>query len=293
MRTFTGSGVVTGAGSGIGRSIAHALSARGLGVVVADVELDAAEKVSAEIVAGGGRALAHQVDVRDLAAMNAMADRAEVEFGRTSVLVNNAGVTLRPFRASWDTNENDFRWMFDVNWWGVVHGHMAFVPRMLAGSGDRQIVNTASTAAIHPFAGHAAYSASKAAVDGFTIAVRAELEVAAQNFGASVLFPGPVKTRVTSSARLRPARDAEASASVRSWMDYLGAASNTPLVDTAEAVDDLPHRASHAAEVIDADAVGEIVMEGIERNLPYILTHPPHTDRLDARRDLLVAGEPR
>lgn len=292
MRTFTGSAVVTGAGSGIGRSIAHALATRGLGVVVADVELGAAETVSREIVAAGGRAIANQVDVRDLAAMEAMADRAESEFGPTSILVNNAGVTLRPFRASWDTNYDDFRWMFDINWWGVVHGHMAFVPRMLAASGERHIVNTASTAAIHPFAGHSSYSASKAAVDAFTIAVRAELEVATEGFGASVLFPGPIKTRITSSARLRPAGEAEVSTSVKPWSDYLADASRSKLIETADVEGELPQRASNPSEIIDADAVGGIVLDGIDRNQPYILSHPPHTDRITQRADQLLAAGP-
>ncbi|MGO4689699.1 SDR family NAD(P)-dependent oxidoreductase [Glaciibacter sp. 2TAF33] len=293
MRSFTGSAVVTGAGSGIGRSIAHVLAGRGLGVVVADVELAAAETVSGEIVAAGGRAIANQVDVRDLAAMEAMADRAEAEFGPTSILVNNAGVTLRPFRASWDTSYEDFRWMFDINWWGVVHGHMAFVPRMLAGSGERHIVNTASTAAIHPFAGHSSYSASKAAVDGFTIAVRAELEIAAEGFGASVLFPGPIKTRITSSARLRPAAESDASTSVKPWSDYTGDQASSKLIETADVEGELPHRASNSSEIIDADAVGGIVLEGIDRNQPYIMTHPPHEDRISLRRDQLFAAGPR
>ncbi len=292
MRTFTGSAVVTGAGSGIGRSIAHALAGRGLGVVVADVELAAAQAVSDEITAAGGRAIANQVDVRDLAAMEAMADRAESEFGPTSVLVNNAGVTLRPFRASWNTSYEDFRWMFDINWWGVVNGHMAFIPRMLAGSGDRQIVNTASTAAIHPFAGHSSYSASKAAVDAFTIAVRAELEVATEGFGASVLFPGPIKTRITSSARLRSSAEAAASTSVKPWSDYVDP-TRSELVETANVEGELPHRASNPGEVIDADAVGGIVLDGIDRNQPYIMTHPPHEDRITVRRDELLAAGPR
>ncbi|WP_167042205.1 SDR family NAD(P)-dependent oxidoreductase [Salinibacterium sp. ZJ454] len=293
MRSFTGSAVVTGAGSGIGRSIAHALATRGLGVVVADVELAAAEAVSSEIIAAGGRAIANQVDVRDLAAMEAMADRAEAEFGPTSILVNNAGVTLRPFRASWDTSYEDFRWMFDINWWGVVHGHAAFVPRMLAGSGERQIVNTASTAAIHPFAGHSSYSASKAAVDAFTIAVRAELEVATERFGASVLFPGPIKTRITSSARLRPTAEADASTSVKAWTEYTGDAARSKLIETANVDGELPHRASNSSEIIDADAVGKVVLDGIDRNQPYILTHPPHGDRITQRADELLAAGPR
>jgi NAD(P)-dependent dehydrogenase (short-subunit alcohol dehydrogenase family) len=262
-------------------------------VVVADVELAAAEAVSGEIAAAGGRAIANQVDVRDLAAMEALADRAEAEFGPTSILVNNAGVTLRPFRASWDTNYDDFRWMFDVNWWGVVHGHMAFVPRMLAGSGERHLINTASTAAIHPFAGHSVYSASKAAVDAFTMGARAELQVATEGFGASVLFPGPIKTRITSSARLRPTDAATASTSVKPWSEYLGDSTPSNLIETAGVDGELPHRASDPSEIIDADAVGDIVLDGIDRNQPYIMTHPPHVERITQRAEELLAAGPR
>lgn len=292
MREFSGSAVVTGAGSGIGRSIAHSMARRGLGVVVADVEADAARAVADEIIAAGARAIAHQVDVRDLAAVEGLADRAEREFGPTSVLVNNAGVTLRPFRASWDTNYDDYKWMFDINWWGVVHGHMAFVPRMLAASGARHIVNTASTAAIHPFAGHSSYSASKAAVDAYTMAVRAELEVATSDFGASVLFPGPIKTRITSSARLRTTHEAQASTTVKPWSDYLGTASTT-LIETANVEGELPRKATTPSEVIDADAVGDVVLAGMDRNQPYILSHPPHAERITRRRDELLAAGPR
>lgn len=288
MRDFHGSAVVTGAGSGIGRSIAHSLGARDLGVVIADVELAAAEAVADEIRSAGHRAVAHQVDVRDLEAVEALADRAEAEFGAVSVLANNAGVTLRPFRASWDTSYKDFRWMMEVNFWGVVHGHMAFVPRMLRGSGERHILNTASTAAIHPLAGHSSYSASKGAVDAFSIAVRAELET--QGIGVSVLYPGPIKTKITSSARLRPAAEAEASTSVKPWSDYVKGTSAT-LIETSNAGGELAHRARTPDQIIDADAVGDIVLAGIDRNQPFILTHPPRQDRIDQRRvELLAAG---
>jgi NAD(P)-dependent dehydrogenase (short-subunit alcohol dehydrogenase family) len=182
--------------------------------------------------------------------------------------------------------------MFDINWWGVVHGHMAFVPRMLAGHGERQIVNTASTAAIHPFAGHSSYSASKAAVDAFTMAVRVELEVAAEGFGASVLYPGPIKTRITSSARLRTTQEAAASTSVKPWSDYTDPA-GSKLIETADAQGELPHRAKNASEIIDADSVGATVLAGIDRNQPFILTHPPHVERISTRAEQLLTSGPR
>jgi len=93
--------VVTGAGSGIGRSISHALAQAGSDVVIADIELDAAQAVCGEIEAMGQRALAVQVDVAKQSAVHSLAEQAYQKFGKVSVLVNNAGVALRPFVSVW------------------------------------------------------------------------------------------------------------------------------------------------------------------------------------------------
>ncbi|KAL2802391.1 hypothetical protein BJX63DRAFT_437917 [Aspergillus granulosus] len=94
-----------GGASGIGRSIALTLAKAGCDVVVADIDLAGAEHVASEIGTLGCRGVAMKVDVSKLADVRAMAEKAYMEFGNITILVNNAGVTMRPFRALWDTSK--------------------------------------------------------------------------------------------------------------------------------------------------------------------------------------------
>lgn len=94
--------MVTGAGGGMGAAIAASFAARGTKVVVTDVELAAAENVAATIVKDGGEAIARRADVTSAEAMQALADEVYAIYGKVDLLCNNAGVTMRPFRAFWE-----------------------------------------------------------------------------------------------------------------------------------------------------------------------------------------------
>jgi NAD(P)-dependent dehydrogenase (short-subunit alcohol dehydrogenase family) len=136
--------VVTGSGSGLGKAIAERLAAEGMTVVIADNRLDAAEAAAAAIGQRGDRAVAMQVDVTDRASLEALADRIDAELGGASILVNNAGVVANtPIDAPDDHN---WRWIVDVNLFGVVMGVQTFLPRMIASGQDAHIVNVASLA---------------------------------------------------------------------------------------------------------------------------------------------------
>jgi NAD(P)-dependent dehydrogenase (short-subunit alcohol dehydrogenase family) len=138
--------VVTGAASGLGRGIAERFIAEGMTVVVADNRLDAAQTTAAEIGGDGGRAVAIEVDVTSRDSVVALADRVDREFGGASVLVNNAGVLS--FTPVGEPEERGWRWITDVNMFGVVHGVQTFLPRMLERGGEGHIVNVASLAGI-------------------------------------------------------------------------------------------------------------------------------------------------
>lgn len=282
--------VVTGAGSGIGRSIALALAKAGANVVVADVEEDAAAEVAREIVGAGSAALVVATDVSQLRAVEALADAAYEQFGSVEVLVNNAGVTMRPFRASWDTSYEDFQWMMNVNFWGVLHGHQVFVPRMRATAGRKHIVNTSSTASLVSMAGHSAYAATKSAVDGFSNVAREELKT--QNIGLTILHPGPVRTRVAASERLRPAGDRSDQRGVKPWTDYSPPDELYARVINAGAADGRgdPDQTGDPGEYITPTLVGGWVVQAIERNLPHVLTHPAPVQKIQKRVDEAVAG---
>ncbi|HSV79062.1 MAG TPA: SDR family oxidoreductase [Ramlibacter sp.] len=186
--------VVTGGGSGIGRSIALALADAGAHVAVADIQADKADAVATEVRARGVRALALACDVAKPDQVMQLADRAYEVFGRVEILCNNAGVSMRPYRGIAETTMEDWHVLYGVNLWGVVHGLQAFLPRMKRQPGEKHVVNTASLAGLVPMESHAIYSSSKAAVVNLSEALARE--VAPHGIGVTIFCPGPVPTNL-------------------------------------------------------------------------------------------------
>lgn len=195
---------------------------------------------------------------------------------------------MRPFRASWDTSYSDFQWMFGINWWGVLHGHHVFVPRMRETPGPKHIVNTSSLATLMDVAGHSAYQAAKGAVDGFSNSTREELKT--QNIGVSILYPGPVRTRIVTSERLRSAEDQSDNRGVKPWSEYVDK-STLPGPASGETKD--PSFTESPTQYINPSEVGRFVVEAILENKPHVLTHPIVVDILDNRREAIIAGQPK
>jgi NAD(P)-dependent dehydrogenase (short-subunit alcohol dehydrogenase family) len=283
------SAVITGGGSGVGLSIVRTLAARGVNVAIADIDESAAKAAAHEVAVPGIRAAAYQVDVSDLHQVECMADTAWGTFGGIDILVNNAGVTLRPFRASWDTSVEDFRWVMNVNWGGVMNGHLAFVGRMIDRGLPGHIVNTSSMASLMTIPGHSAYSASKAAVDAFSLCARDELSP--RRIGVSLLHPARVQTRISTSERVRPAAEQSANRTLQPWVDELHPPSRSQVKDTGTSGDEsLPATASDPFEAISPSRIGDLVVRGIELNLPHILTHPAPVDKLRTRVEQVIDG---
>lgn len=266
------SAVITGAGNGIGRSIALELGRLGTQVLIADLDGDAAVGVADEITAAGGTARSRKVDVTDSAAIEALADEAFSEFGRVDILHNNAGVTWRPFRAVWNATPADFRWLMEVNYFGVVNGITAFLPRMRAQEGRKQILNTSSMATISLTPGHGLYSAAKHAVDGLSDTLREELIDHKDDFGVTVLYPGQITTGI--GDRSREIRKLETGEDQSQGIAYVQ-------------VRDAKWAHNEPKEPTD---VGKQVVEAIRHNDPYCLTHPAPIEYLDARNKLWLQG---
>lgn len=188
--------VVTGGGSGIGRGLVRALAAEGMTVVVADIELEAAEAVATEV----GGVPAH-VDTSVYESVVALADLVYERFGAVHVLCNNAGVGI--VGSLTGTTLEDWRWIISVNVYGPIHGLLAFVPRMIEQKEPAHIVNTGSVSGLAPLPGLPAYSTSKFAVVGLSEAMHQEL--AEHGIGVTVICPGSVRTRILEAARNRPA----------------------------------------------------------------------------------------
>lgn len=194
--------VVTGAASGIGQGLAAKAASLGMRVVIADIDSNSLGSVENTLREQGATVLAVRTDVADYDSVIALADATYQRFGAAHVLFNNAGVLVDGL--SWERSVEDWRWSFDVNTMGVVHGIKAFVPRMLEGGEDGVVVNTASQAGliVGPFLGP--YTASKHAVVGISETLLYELNTLKAKVRAAVLCPGEVATKIWESERLRP-----------------------------------------------------------------------------------------
>jgi NAD(P)-dependent dehydrogenase (short-subunit alcohol dehydrogenase family) len=185
--------LVTGAGRGIGRAIAHRLSRDGYRVIAVDLDGDAAEKAATEV---GGRAAT--CDVTDPAAVRELSDSVP----ELAALVNNAGIFPPAPIAS--VSPDQFRTVMDVNVVGPLILTQAFLPQLTAAKGA--VVNIVSMAAKLPVPGTAAYSPSKAALLSLTKLCAVELASTGVRFNA--IGPGGVATEGTASVSADPAREA-------------------------------------------------------------------------------------
>lgn len=197
MRLNGRTAVITGAGGGIGRAIALSLARRGCHLAVVDVDqsglLETAELASESKV----RLSQHVVDVTDRAAIAKLPAEVKAAHDGVDVLVNNAGVALGGTFEQ--VSEEDFEWLFDVNFWGVVRMTRAFLP-LLQASNDARVVNLSSIFGLIAPPMQVPYASSKFAVRGFSEALRHELE--GTSIGVTVVHPGGVKTSIAQNARI-------------------------------------------------------------------------------------------
>jgi NAD(P)-dependent dehydrogenase (short-subunit alcohol dehydrogenase family) len=201
--------VITGSASGIGRAIAVSLARRGCSLALADVN-DAGVLETARMAESAQtdptnqtaprsalRISQHHLDVADRRAVAAFPQVVIAAHSGVDILVNNAGVAIGgTFEAA---SEEDFEWLFEINFWGVVRMTRAFLP-LLRKSDDARVVNLSSVYGLISPPGETAYSASKFAVRGFSNSLRHEL--ADSKVGVTVVHPGGVATSIADNARV-------------------------------------------------------------------------------------------
>src|SRR3954447_11468742 len=260
--------VVTGAASGIGFALAERFASAGLHVVAADVDDDALTTAAITLRTHGTDVLVHTVDVRDDHAVVGLAAAAVDHFGAVHVVCNNAGVST--MADPWSGPLAAWKWVFDVNVWGVLHGVRAFLPHLLEG-GRGHFVNTASMAGLAPGVG-AAYDASKHAVVALSEDLYLDLQAQLAPVGVSVLCPGWVRTNIV---------DAD-----RNWPADHGAvperAATTGLLE--------PHLRRAIAEGLTPAEVADHVAEAIAEDRFWVLPSPGWIDLAADRWDSILAG---
>jgi NAD(P)-dependent dehydrogenase (short-subunit alcohol dehydrogenase family) len=210
--------VITGAGDGMGRSLAHQLSAAGCHVAMCDIFDEPLAATKARCVDGalpGTRITTHLCDVSDESQMVRFAEevRSAHETDHVNLVFNNAGIggagsLFTDDRAGWERT-------FNVCWYGVYYGTRTFLPLLVAAD-EGHLINTSSVngfwASIGPDVSHTAYSAAKFAVKGFTEALITDLRLNAPHVSVSVVMPGHIGTGIAANSWAVHVGDAEADA---------------------------------------------------------------------------------
>lgn len=194
--------VITGAAQGIGAALALELGCRGCHLALADRDAAKLARTADAARALGVHVSEHVLDIADAAAVAELPQSVLTEHGRVNILVNNAGVALMGNVEQ--LHLDDFEWLFNINFWGVVRTTKAFLP-LLRQAPQAHLVNLSSVFGLIAPAGQGPYCASKFAVRGFTDALRHEL--ADSNISISVVHPGGIKTRIAHNSRRAAAFD--------------------------------------------------------------------------------------
>jgi NAD(P)-dependent dehydrogenase (short-subunit alcohol dehydrogenase family) len=263
--------VVTGAASGIGRSIAEHCARQGMKVVLADIEEPALTEAATALRARGATVLAVRTDVARPGDVDALARRTLDGFGAVHLLVNNAGVGAGS--SAWDSTLADWKWVIGVNLWGVIYGTHTFVPIMLGQKTDAHVVNVASVAGLVPVHLSAAYQVTKHAVVALSENTYYALKRQNAQVRVSVLCPGWVRTRIMDSERNRPA-DLQNPPELQQF---------TPEMEAA-----VQFYRGQCEAGLDPAVVAEMVFDGIRAERFYILTTTDFDPVIEARMESIL-----
>jgi NAD(P)-dependent dehydrogenase (short-subunit alcohol dehydrogenase family) len=188
--------IVTGGANGIGRAISELLAEEGARVLVADIEHPSGSEAVAEIQANGGRAEFCRTDVSLPDEVNRAVGMAAAWNGRIDILCNNAAYLSEDFHAALESTQEEWRKCIDVALLGTHYFTKAALPYMIAQKSG-SIVNVVSIQAMEGMMTSAAYTATKAALLGYTMSVA--YDYGPHNIRVNSLCPGPIQTRISAT----------------------------------------------------------------------------------------------
>lgn len=261
--------VITGGASGIGLATAKRLAASKMNLVLGDIEEAPLKKAVADLTAKGANVIGVPTDVTIEENVIALRDAATSAFGGAHLVFNNAGVAGG---AAIGTPTKVWKWVLDVDLYGVIYGLNAFLPLFLE-QNEGHVVNTASLAGLGGAPGMGPYCAAKFAVVGLSESLFQELMLSGSNVGVSVLCPGFVRTRIHESGRNMP----------RELVSFNEDPTNKMIADMAS-------QAVNAG--IDAADVASAVENAVRTNTFWILPHEHSAVRTTELRLEWMRGGP-
>lgn len=245
MKTLKGKvAAITGAGSGIGQALAIELAGLGCELALSDKNETGLKETEQQVRSVGVKCTTAVLDVADRDAVYGWADKVVADHGRVNLIFNNAGVALSETVET--MSYENFEWLMNINFWGVVHGTKAFLP-YLKQAGEGHVINVSSVFGMIGVPTQSAYNAAKFAVRGFTESLREEMAIEGANVNVSCVHPGGIKTNIVRSSRIGEVGKAGTKDRAKASKMFDKAARTTP---------------QEAAKVI---------IEGVQKNRPRIL----------------------
>ncbi len=265
--------VITGAAAGIGAAMASHFAAEGMRVILVDRDAGGVQDAAHALREKGYVAHPIAIDVTLEGAVEELADEVYRDFKAVHLLANNAGVLGR-VQPSWEQPFENWHWVFDVNFFGVVHGIHYFVPRMLAANEEGYILNTASIAGMLTGPFFAPYNASKHAVIALSECLHHELRAVDSKIEVGVLCPGWVNTGLADFEKKLP--------------DELRKVNEKSSVHPIAEERDRSVR-QMVSESVGPEQIAEIVVAAVKQGSFYIYPHPERKADVQQRMEGMLA----
>ena len=249
--------VVTGGAGGIGRALGERFATAGMKVVLADIDASALEGVVKELRDRDLDVIGVPTDTSSYESVEGLRDAVLEHHGAVHLVCNNAGIPSGSDGHQWEHHVNDWRWAFDVNVFGIIHGINAFVPTLLEQGGPGHVVNTTSSnGTFYPLYNSAVYATTKSAVTTITECLWGQLQALGSAVRVSLLFPSTRSGGIMNTGIFRPGRNRPERYNRPGQPPLEGRDALTPMMDAMKA-------AGEEIKFADLSEVGDLALEGI------------------------------